>query len=70
MTLEEVKPGQEVVVLELRGSQEVLEKVKAMGLRKGRKVHLLQKAGRNLLLKIDNSRIVISKDLARNIEVQ
>lgn len=70
MTLEEVRPGQEVVVLELKGNQEVLEKVKAMGLRKGRKVHLLQKVGRNLLLKVDNSRIVISRDLAKDIEVQ
>lgn len=70
MNLEEVKPGQEVMILDLSGKEEVLEKVKAMGLRKGRKIALLQKVGRNLLLKVDNSRIVISKDLARAIEVQ
>ncbi len=70
MNLEEVKPGQEVVILSLNGKEEVLEKVRAMGLRRGRRVSLLQKIGRNLLLKVDNSRIVISKDLAKGIEVQ
>lgn len=70
MNLEEVQPGQEVIILGLRGKEEVLEKVRAMGLRSGRKVALLQKAGRNLLLKVDNSRIVISRDLAKGIEVQ
>ncbi len=70
MNLEEVKPGQEVVILSLNGKEEVLEKVRAMGLRRGRRVSLLQKVGRNLLLKVDNSRIVISKDLAKGIEVQ
>lgn len=70
MNLEEVQPGQEVLILGLSGKEEVLQKVQAMGLRKGRKVALLQKVGRNLLLKVDNSRIVISKDLARNIQVQ
>ncbi len=70
MNLEEVKPGQEVIILSLNGKEEVLEKVKAMGLRSGRRVSLLQKMGRNLLLKVDNSRIVISRDLAKAIEVQ
>ncbi len=70
MNLEEVNPGQEVVILSLNGKEEVLEKVRAMGLRRGRRVSLLQKVGRNLLLKVDNSRIVISKDLAKGIEVQ
>ncbi|MCS7278199.1 MAG: ferrous iron transport protein A [Aquificaceae bacterium] len=70
MNLEEVKPGQEVTILELVGKEDILKKVEAMGLRRGRRVSLLQKVGRNLLLKVDNSRVVISKDLARNIEVQ
>ncbi|MDW8033298.1 MAG: FeoA family protein [Aquificaceae bacterium] len=70
MNLEEVKPGQEVTILELVGKEDILKKVEAMGLRRGRRVSLLQKVGRNLLLKVDNSRVVISKDLARSIEVQ
>ncbi|MFN3946987.1 MAG: ferrous iron transport protein A [Aquificaceae bacterium] len=70
MKLEEVKPGQEVVILDLSGKEEILEKIKAMGLRKGRRIALLQKVGRNLLIKADNSRIVISKEIAKNIEVQ
>ena len=70
MNLEEVKPGQEVIILSLNGKEEILEKVKAMGLRSGRRVSLLQKVGRNMLLKVDNSRIVISRDLAKAIEVQ
>ncbi|MCS7262175.1 MAG: ferrous iron transport protein A [Aquificaceae bacterium] len=70
MNLEEVRPGQEVLILNVYGKEEVLEKVKAMGLREGRRVSLLQKVGRNLLLKVNNSRIVISRELARGIEVQ
>ncbi|RMH79409.1 MAG: ferrous iron transport protein A [Acidobacteria bacterium] len=70
MNLEEVSPGQEVVITELRGKEDILKKVEAMGLRRGKRVHLLQKVGRNLLLKLDNSRVVISRDLARAIEVQ
>ena len=70
MNLEEVKPGQEVTILELVGKEDILKKVEAMGLRRGRRVSLLQKVGRNLLLKVDNSRVVISKDLAKSIEVQ
>ncbi|WPM31488.1 FeoA family protein [Hydrogenobacter sp. T-2] len=70
MNLEEVKPGQEVVILSLNGKEEVLEKVRAMGLRSGRRVSLVQRVGRNLLLKVDNSRIIISRDLAKGIEVQ
>ena len=70
MKLEETSPGQEVVILNLLGNSNVMEKIKAMGLREGRKVEVLKKLGRNFLLKVGNSRIVISKDLAKNIEVQ
>ncbi len=70
MKLEEIKPGQEVMILNLSGKEDILEKIKAMGLRKGRKIALIQKVGRNLLLKVDNSRIVISREIAKNIEVQ
>lgn len=70
MNLEEVKPGQEVTILSFAGKGDILEKVRAMGLREGRRVSLLQKVGRNLLLKVDNSRIVISKEIARSIQVQ
>ncbi|MGC8852965.1 MAG: FeoA domain-containing protein [Hydrogenobacter sp.] len=41
-----------------------------MGLRRGRSVEVLQKLGRTILLKLNNSRIVISKDVARNIYVE
>lgn len=70
MKLVEVKPGQRVFILDLLGKERILEKVQAMGLRKGREVEVLGRLGRNILLKVDNTRIVISKDLAKNIEVQ
>ncbi|MFN7065849.1 MAG: ferrous iron transport protein A [Aquificaceae bacterium] len=70
MKLEEVKPGYEVVILNLSGKGEILEKIQAMGLRRGRRIALVQKVGRNLLLKVENSRIVISRELAKSIEVQ
>ncbi|MCS7307203.1 MAG: ferrous iron transport protein A [Aquificaceae bacterium] len=70
MNLEEIKQGQEVTILSFARKGDILEKVRAMGLREGRRVSLLQKVGRNILLKVDNSRIVISKEIARSIQVQ
>ncbi len=70
MNLEDVKVGAKVMIRDLKGKEEVIRRVEAMGLRRGRSVEVLQKLGRTILLKLNNSRIVISKDIARNIYVE
>ncbi|ADO44718.1 FeoA family protein [Hydrogenobacter thermophilus TK-6] len=70
MNLEEVKVGAEVMIQDLIGKEEVLRRVEAMGLRRGRKVEVLQKVGRVILLKLNNSRLAISRDIAKNIFVK
>lgn len=44
--------------------------VEAMGLRKGETVELYQKNGRNLILLMSGARIIIDKDIAKDIEIQ
>lgn len=70
MNLEEVQVGEKVFIHDLIGNKEIIRKVEAMGLRKGKKVEVLQKIGRNMLLKLNNSRLVISKDVAKDILVK
>lgn len=70
MNLEEVKPGTQVMIQDLVGRQDVLRRIEAMGLRRGKRVEVLQSLGRTILLKLNNSRLVISKDIARNIAVK
>ncbi len=70
MNLEEVQVGEKVFIHDLIGNKEIIKKVEAMGLRKGKKVEILQKTGRNMLLKLNNSRLVISKDVAKDILVK
>lgn len=70
MNLEEVKVGAQVMIQDLIGKEEVLRRVEAMGLRRGRKVEVLQKVGRVILLKLNNSRLAISRDIAKNIFVK
>jgi ferrous iron transport protein A len=70
MNLEDVKVGTKVMIRDLAGKDEVIRRVEAMGLRRGKSVEVLQKLGRTILVKLNNSRIVISKDIAKNISVE
>jgi ferrous iron transport protein A len=70
MNLEDVKVGTKVMIRDLTGKDEVIRRVEAMGLRRGKSVEVLQKLGRTILVKLNNSRIVISKDIAKNISVE
>lgn len=70
MNLLEVKDGSAVVVEGFLGDEALFRRIEAMGLRKGRRVEVIKRVGRNLLLKLNNSRLVISKDLASKILVQ
>lgn len=70
MSLEDAKVGTRVMIRNLTGKDEVVRRVEAMGLRRGKSIEVLQKLGRTILVKLNNSRIVISKDIARNISVE
>ncbi len=69
MNLEQVREGSAVTVVELKGEDSILRKVQAMGIRKGRRLEVVQKLGRTILLKLNNSKLVITKDIAKHIEV-
>ncbi len=69
MNLEQVREGIVVTVVDLKGGSRVLKKVQAMGIRRGKQVEVLQRFGRALLLKLNSSKLVITRDIAKHIEV-
>ncbi|MEN3033547.1 MAG: FeoA family protein [Aquificaceae bacterium] len=69
-SLASVNPGSVVKVSALNYENELFLRIQAMGLRPGINAQVLQRLGRNLLLKLGNSRLVISKDLAKMVEVE
>ena len=70
MRLEDMNEGSSGVVKSLIGDELLMKRLQAMGLRKGKRVEVLKKLGRSILLKVDNSRLVITRDIAKGIEVQ
>jgi ferrous iron transport protein A len=70
MLLIEARCGDKVKIKEILGDEAVLKKIEAMGLRKGDIFEVIQRWGRNLLIKNGNNRLVISSDIAKNIEVE
>ena len=70
MKLEDMNEGSSGVVKSLIGDELLMKRLQAMGLRKGKRVEVLKKLGRSILLKVDNSRLVITRDIAKGIEVQ
>lgn len=69
MLLIDAKCGDKVEIKEILGNDTIFKKVEAMGLRKGDIFEVIQKWGRNLIIKNGNNRIIISSDIAKNIEV-
>ncbi len=47
-----------------------LKKIEAMGLKKGEKIKVLSKVGRNLVISIEGRKMVIDEELAKEIEVE
>jgi len=68
--LEKVKVGKKVKVLKLEGNDESIKKLEAMGIREGKVLEVVQKLGRNIVVKLDHSKVAISKSLAKRIKVQ
>ncbi|GEM_PF-2850658 len=70
MGIETVNLGAEFTVKFLKEkTNPVIRKLSAMGLKEGSRVKLLLKNGRVYLLRLNNSRLIIDKDLAKYIEV-
>jgi len=68
--LEKVEVGKKVKVLDIEGKEDSLRKLQAMGIRKGKVLEVVQKLGRSIVVKVDYSKIAISKGLAQKIKVQ
>lgn len=69
-TLLDMKVGDVAHIVDFIRQNETVQKIEAMGLRPGRKITIMQKLGRGILVKTSNSRIVITSDVAKNIEVK
>ncbi|RLJ70295.1 ferrous iron transport protein A [Hydrogenivirga caldilitoris] len=70
MDMETVQLGQEFTIKSIRDRENpIVRKLYAMGLKEGKRARLLLKNGRVYLLRLNNSRLIIDRDLARFIEV-
>lgn len=70
MNLKELKVGEAAQIVGFTNRDDAIKKIEAMGLRKGKRITVLRKLGRGILIKASNSRIVITSDVAKNIEVK
>ncbi len=69
-TIKDLKVGDTAQIVDFIIENEPVRKIQAMGLRRGKKVTIMQKLGRGIVVKTSNSRIVITVDVARNVEVK
>ncbi len=70
VNLKELKVGEGAQIVGFAKHDDAVKKIEAMGLRKGKHITILRKLGRGILIKTSNSRIVITSDVAKNIEVK
>jgi ferrous iron transport protein A len=69
-TVKDLKVGDTAHIVDYLHETEAVRKVEAMGLRRGKKITIMQKLGRGIVVKTSNSRIVITSDVAKSIEVK
>ncbi len=69
-TLKDLSVGEAARIVDFFKENDAIKKIQAMGLRRGKKIRILQKLGRGIVVKTSNSRIVITSDVAKNIEVE
>ncbi len=68
--LKELEVGEASQILGFIKHDDTVKRIEAMGLRKGKQITVLRKLGRGILVKTSNTRIVITSDVAKNIEVK
>ena len=70
MGIDSVPLGQEFTIKSIREKDNpIVRKLYAMGLKEGKRTKLLLKNGRVYLLRLNNSRLIIDRDLAKFIEI-
>ncbi|MCL4540358.1 MAG: ferrous iron transport protein A [Bacteroidetes bacterium] len=69
-TLKDLSIGEAAHIVDFFKENDAVKKIEAMGLRRGKRITIIQKLGRGIVVKISNSRIVITSDVAKNIEVE
>jgi ferrous iron transport protein A len=69
-TLRELRTGDTAQVVGFTFRDQAIQKIEAMGVRKGKRLTVLKKLGRGMLIKVGSTRIVITMDVAKNIEVK
>ncbi len=69
-TIKDLKVGEVAHIVDFSDENDTVKKIQAMGLRRGKKITIMQKLGRGIVVKTSNSRIVITSDVAKIIEVK
>ncbi len=69
-TIKDLKVGEVAHIVDFLDDNEAMKKIEAMGLRRGKKITIMQKLGRGIVVKTSNSRIVITSDVAKFVEVK
>jgi ferrous iron transport protein A len=69
-TIKDLKVGEVAHIVDFLDDNEAVKKIEAMGLRRGKKITIMQKLGRGIVVKTSNSRIVITSDVAKCVEVK
>ena len=71
MRLTEVRQNKEVKIDKLLNKNNVfIKRIEAMGLKKGEKVKVEKKLGRNLIVSLEGRKLAIDEKLAKDIEVK
>jgi len=68
MRTENIREGTEFTVVGFEEESPIIKKLKAMGLKEGKRVKLLLKNGRVYLLKLNNTRLVVDRELFEKIK--
>lgn len=69
-TLDTLPAGAKTIIDRVAGRSATLVKARAIGLRAGRPIEVLARSGRLILALVGRSRIALTLDLARHIEVR
>ncbi|HKJ30765.1 MAG TPA: FeoA family protein [Balneolales bacterium] len=69
-TLNDLKVSEMACITNFNIENIAVKKIEAMGLRCGEKISVLHRQGRGIIVRTNNSRIVISTDVAKIIEVK
>lgn len=62
-------PGDELIIKRVGGSQEVRKHLEDMGFNAGESVTLISRLGGYLIIRVKESRVALSEELARRIMV-